>query len=145
MLVRLGNVLFLASILVAIGWTWPRDGRGLMDLAYVEASIFVLVGIAARQLTWSRHLLRSARRKIQPSPRAVADMRFELKGTARQPEVFAARLGGAVVIAVRTPERDCRREHKVIMLAGASAESPIAAIRDLGTEFLQLRSDHSAG
>ncbi len=49
--VRLGNVLFLASILVAIGWAWHAMARGPMDLVYVEAGIFVLVGIAARQLT----------------------------------------------------------------------------------------------
>jgi hypothetical protein len=40
----------------------------------------------------------------------------------------------------RAPGRDCHREHKIIMLAGASAEFPITTIRDLGAEFLQLRN-----
>ncbi len=51
MAVRLGNVLFWASILIAIGWVWHAMGREPMDVVYVEASIFLLVGIAARQLT----------------------------------------------------------------------------------------------
>ncbi len=51
MAVRLGNILFIASILVAIGWSWHAMGREPMHLVYVEASAFVLVGIAARKLT----------------------------------------------------------------------------------------------
>ncbi len=51
MAVRLGNVLLLASILIAIGWAWHAMGREQMDIVYAEASVFVLVGMAARYVS----------------------------------------------------------------------------------------------
>ncbi len=48
---RLGDVLLFASILIAVAWAWHAMGREQTDVVYLQASIFVFVGVAARYVS----------------------------------------------------------------------------------------------